>query len=177
MSTIQRSDQKLWPFWAVIPVWRDNTSSSTSRDSIDTTRKTASRNYYKTLTTIQRSDQNLWPFWAVITVWLDNTASSTSRDSIGTTRKTASGNYCRTLSVIQREDQNLWPFSAVIPVWRDKTFSSTSKDSIDTTTKTPPETTVKFSAQSNGRIKCYGPFELLLRSGATIPPLQQVGIP
>jgi hypothetical protein len=45
MSAIQRSDQNLWPFLAVIPVWCDKTSSSTSRDSIVTTRKTASGNY------------------------------------------------------------------------------------------------------------------------------------
>jgi hypothetical protein len=56
MSTIQRSDQNLWPFSAVIPVWRDKTSSSTSRDSIGNTRKTVSENYLKTMSTIQRSD-------------------------------------------------------------------------------------------------------------------------
>jgi hypothetical protein len=110
LSAIQRSNQKLWPFWAVITVWRDNTSSSMSRDSICATRKTASENYCRTLSTIQRSIQNLWPFSAVIPVWRDKTSSSTSRDSIGTTRKTAFGNTCRTLSAIQRSYQNLWPF-------------------------------------------------------------------
>jgi hypothetical protein len=68
------------------------TSSSTCRDSIGTTRKTASGNYCKTLSAIQRSDQMLSPFSPVIPVWLHKASSSTNWDSIGTTRKTASGN-------------------------------------------------------------------------------------
>jgi hypothetical protein len=155
MSAIQRSDQNLWPFSAVILVWRDKTSSATSRDSIGNTRKTASGNYSKILSAIQRSNQKLWPFWAVITIWRDNTSSSTSRDSICTTWKTASGNYRRTLSAIQRSDQKLWPFQG----------------------KRSPETTYELWVWSNCRIKCFGPFKLLLQSGATIPPLQRVGIP
>jgi hypothetical protein len=66
------------------------TSTSTSRDSIGTTRKTASGNYCETLSSIQRSDQKLWPFSTFIPVWRDMTSTSTSRDSIGNTRKTAS---------------------------------------------------------------------------------------
>jgi len=96
---------------------------------------------------------------------------------MGNTRKTASGNYCKTLSAIQRSDQKLWPYSAVIPVWRDKTSFSTSRDSIGNTRKRPPETTVKLLARSNGRIKRYGPFQLLFRSGETRPPIHRVGIP
>jgi len=68
MSAIQLLDQNLWPFWAIIPFWRDKTSYSTSRDSIGNTRETVSENYLKTVTAIQRMDQKLWPFWAVITV-------------------------------------------------------------------------------------------------------------
>jgi hypothetical protein len=45
-------DQKLSLFSAVIPVWRDKTSTSTSRESIGTSRKTGSGNYCKTLNTI-----------------------------------------------------------------------------------------------------------------------------
>jgi len=93
---------KLWPISAVILVWRDKTSSSTSRDSIGNTRKTAFENYCKTLSAIQWWDRKLWPVLAVIPVRRDKTSSSTSRDSIGNTRKTASGNYCKTLSAIQR---------------------------------------------------------------------------
>jgi hypothetical protein len=136
MSAIQRSDQKLSPFSAFIPVWRDMTSSSTSRDSIGTTRKTASGTYCKTLSAIQRSDQKLWPFSAFIPVSRDNTTSSTSRHFIGNTRTMASGTYCKTLSAIQRSDQKLWPFSAFILVCCNKTTSSTSRDSISNTRKT-----------------------------------------
>jgi hypothetical protein len=78
-----------------IPVWRDKTTISTSRDSIGNTRKTASGNYCKTFRAIQRSDQKLWQFSPVIPVWLHKASSSTSKDSIGTTRKTASGNYSK----------------------------------------------------------------------------------
>jgi len=96
---------------------------------------------------------------------------------MGNTMKTASGNYCKTLSGIQRSDQKLWPFSAVIPVWSDKTSYSLSRHSIRNTRKRPPETTVKLWARSNGRIKSYGPFQLLFRSRATRPPIHRVGIP
>jgi len=121
---------------AVILVWRKKTYSSTSRDSVGTSRKTVFGNYCKTLSAIQRSDRKLWPFSAVIPVWRGKTNSSTSSDSIRTSRKTGSGNYCKPLSTIQRSDQKLWPFSAVIPVWRGKTNSSTSSDSIRTSRKT-----------------------------------------
>jgi hypothetical protein len=47
LRAIQRSDQKLWPFSPVIPVWLHKASSSTSRDSIGTPRKTAYGNYSK----------------------------------------------------------------------------------------------------------------------------------
>ena len=61
MSTIQLSDQKLEPFWAVTLVWRNQTFTSQSRDSIATTRKMASRNSCKNSGVIQRSDpQLLW---------------------------------------------------------------------------------------------------------------------
>jgi hypothetical protein len=95
VSAIQRSDQMLWPFSPVIPVWLHKASSSTSRDSIGNTRKTASGNYCKTLSAIHRSDQKLWPFSAFIPVSRDKTTSSTSRDSIGNTRETVSVNYCK----------------------------------------------------------------------------------
>ena len=116
LSAIQRSDQKLWPFSAIILVWRAKTASSTSTDSIGTTRKRSSGNYCKNLSAIQRSDQKLWPFSTIILVWRAKTASSTSTDSIGTTSKRSSGNYCKNLSAIQWSDQKLWPFSAIILV-------------------------------------------------------------
>ena len=90
LSSIQRSDQKIWAFLAVIPVLRDKTSSLPSRDSIGTSRKMGYGNNCKTLSGIQRSDQKLWPFSAVLPVWRDKTSSSPSRDSIGSSRKTGS---------------------------------------------------------------------------------------
>jgi hypothetical protein len=115
--------------------WRDMTSSSTSRDSMGTTRKTASGNNCETVSAIQRSYQMLFLFSPVIPVWLHKASSKTSRDSIGTTRKTASGNYCETVSAIQRSDQMLSPFSPVIPVWLHKASSSMSRDCIGTIRK------------------------------------------
>jgi hypothetical protein len=174
---MQRSNQKLRLYSDVIAVWRDKTSSSTSRDSIGISRKTGSGNYCQTLSAIQRSDQKLGPFSVVIPVWRDKTSSSTSRDSIGISRKTASGNYCKTLSAIQRSDQKLWLFSAVIAVLRGKTCFSTSRDSIYSIRKQASETTVNIGARSNDWIKSYGLFQLQFRSCATRPPLQLVGIP
>jgi len=153
-------------------VWRDKTSSSTSRDSIGISRKTGSENYCQTLSAIQRSDQKLGPVSAVIPVWRDKTSSSMSRDSIGISRKTASGNYCKTLSAIQRSDQKLWLFSAVIAVLHGKTCSSTSRDSIYSTRKQASKTIVNIGARSNNLIKSYGLFQLQFRSCATRPPLQ-----
>jgi hypothetical protein len=107
LSAIKWSDQNLWLFYDVISVWRAKTSSSTSRDSISTTWKTASGNYCKTLSAIQRSDQKLWPSSAVIPVWHDKTSSSTSSDSMGTTMKMAFVIYSKTFSAIQRSDQKV----------------------------------------------------------------------
>ena len=122
LSMIQRFDQKLWPFSAVIPVQRYKTSSSTSRDSRGTSRKTGSEIYSKTLSAIQRSDEKLWHFSAVILVQRHQTSSSTSRDSIGGKRTRASRNYCKYWSAIQRSDQKLWHFSAVIPFLAPQDF-------------------------------------------------------
>jgi len=82
LSTIQRSDETLEPFWAVTLVWRDRTFASQRRDFIATKRKKASRNSCKNLSTIQRSDKKLRRFWAVTVVWHDETCSSPSSDSM-----------------------------------------------------------------------------------------------
>ena len=73
-------------------------------------------------------------------------------------------------------DQKLRPFSAVIPMWRDKTSSSTSRDSIGTKSKTVSGNSYKTLSAMQRCNKSYGPFQLLFRSGATRPPLQQVEI-
>jgi len=92
LNAIQWSDQKLWPFWAVILVWPDQTSLSPSSDSIVTQRKIAFRNSYKTISAIQQSYKKLWPFLAIMLVWPDQTSLSLISDSIATPRKTTSGN-------------------------------------------------------------------------------------
>jgi len=102
---------------------------------------------------------------------------SVIRDSMGNTMKTTSGNYCTTFIAIQRSDQKLLPFSTVIPVWSDKTPIHRVGIPSVIQGKRPPETSVKLSWRSNGRIKSYGPFQLLFRSGATRPPIHRVGIP
>jgi len=141
---MQRWNQKLWPFWTVIPVWSDKTSYSSSRDSMGNTMNTASRNYCKTFMAIQRSDQKLWPFSPVIPVWSDKTSYSASRHSKGNTMKTASGNYCKTFMAIQRSDKTLWPFSPVI-FWFGATRPPIQRVGIPFVIqgKRPPETSVK----------------------------------
>jgi hypothetical protein len=59
LITIQRSDQKLWPFQIVTITWRDRTCSSSSMDSTSTPWKMASGKSSKILIAIQRSDQKL----------------------------------------------------------------------------------------------------------------------
>jgi hypothetical protein len=84
LSVIQQSNQKLWPFSAVIPVWRIKTSLQLERqDLLFKSRvpyilqgKTASRNSCKNLSIIQRWDQKLWLFSAFILDWCDKTSSS-----------------------------------------------------------------------------------------------------
>jgi len=113
LNAIQRWDQKFSPFSAVIPVWRDKTSSSPSRDSKGTSRKTASGKYFKTLSVIQRSDQNFWPFYSGLA---RQDLLFHQVDCLGTSSKTGYGNYCKTLSAFQRSDQKLWPFLVVMSV-------------------------------------------------------------
>jgi hypothetical protein len=92
MGVIQRSDQKLQPFLAVILVWHEHNSSLPSSDSIATPRKTASENSCKNLSAIQLSDQKLRLFLAIILLWREQTFSSPSSDSIATSKKAASRN-------------------------------------------------------------------------------------
>ena len=74
-----------------------------------------------------------------------------------TPRKTASEKSFKTLSMIQRLDQKLWTFSAgtvVESVVRPERISSAwSRDCMLLLEKQPPESPLKLSAQSNGRIK------------------------
>ena len=107
LSAIQRSDQLLWPFWAITLVSPNQIPPWPSIDSISNPRKIAFGNSYKNLSMIQRLDQKLWLFWVVTLVWLDKTSPSSSIDSIATPRKTTFINSCKNLSVIQRSDKKL----------------------------------------------------------------------
>jgi len=152
LRAIQRSDQKLWPFRTGTLVARDDSSASRSSDSTSTPRKTASGNSCKILREIQWSDQKLWPFRTGTLVAGDDSSASPSSDSTSTPRKTTSGNSCKILREIQRSDQKLWPFRTRTLVAGEDTSSSPS-------------------------IKSYSPFERVLWSRATIPPLHRVAIP
>jgi hypothetical protein len=153
LGVIQRSDQKLRRFWAVMLVWLDETCSSSSSDSIATTRKTTSGNNCKNLSTIQLSDQNLDAFLLITLVWHDRTFASQSRDSIATTTKMAYRNSCKNPGVIHRSDQNLRRIWAIMLVRLDETSSYRVAIPFLPQGKQLPETTVKIWARSHGRIK------------------------
>jgi hypothetical protein len=107
---------------------------------------------------------------------IHRTFASLSRESITTIRKMASRNSWKNSGVIQRSDQKFMHFWAVTLVWHYETCSSPSSDSMLPHGKQLPETTVKIWERSNGRIKSYNPFELLLWSGETRPLLHWVEI-
>jgi len=170
-------DQKLSLFSAVIPVWRDKTSTSPSRESIGTSRKTGSGNYCKTLSSFQLSDQRLRPFQLLF--WSGATRPPLQRVGIPyvlqgkrapeTTAKLWERSNGRIKSY--GPFQLLFRSSATTPHLQRVHIPEVLQ------VKRPPETTVKLWARSNGRIKSYGPFHLLFQSGATRLPIHRVGIP
>jgi hypothetical protein len=143
-------------------VWHDQTSSSPSIDSTSTIWKRASTNSCKILIAIQRSNQKLWPVRTVTLAWRDQTSSSPSIDSTSSIWKRASRNSCIVLVTIQRRMKSYGPFEPFL---------------LHGVTRPPPhrvsiphplygkghsETPVKFRSRSNGRIKSYCLYELLL---------------
>ena len=80
---------------------------------------------------------------------------SPSIDSTSTIWKRTSRNSSKIL-------KKLWPVQTVTLAWRDHTSSSPSIDSTSTIWKRHPETPIKFRSRSNGRIKSYCLYELLL---------------
>jgi len=70
LSTIQRSDQDLWTFWASFLVWSvvwlDEMSTAWSRVILSMQGKTLFANSCKNLWTIQRAYLELWNFWSVL---------------------------------------------------------------------------------------------------------------
>jgi len=177
LIAIQRADQKFRPFWAVIVVWRDKTSYSTSRDSIAISRKMASRNYWKPWA---RSNSRI-KIYCLFQLLFRSGARRPPLQRVGilkglqgkrppeTTVKLWACSNGRIKSygpfqMLDRSGETRLPLQRVGIPWVLQG-------------KRPPETTVKLWARSNSGIISYGPFQLLYRSGSTRPPLQRVGIP
>jgi len=111
LSAIQRSEQKLWPFWADTQVRPTRHPRHRVAISYQTQGKqpleTAVKFWERSNSRIKRYG----PLEPILKV-ADKTSSLLNSDSIAYPIKTTSGNPCKNLSVIQRSDQKLWPFSA-----------------------------------------------------------------
>jgi hypothetical protein len=134
LSTIQQSDQKLWPFSADTLV-RSNRHPRhrvgilyipQGKQSLETPIKIWARSnsriksYGPCEPILNAGRQDVPTVGSKVMALLsqyssssDHTSSSPSSHSIATPRKTASGNPGKTLNVIQRSDKMLWP------VWAD----------------------------------------------------------
>jgi hypothetical protein len=134
LSTIQRSGQKLLPFWADTQV----RPTRHPRHRVAIPQLPQAKHPLETPVRIwARSNcriKSYDPFELILKAG-DQTSSSLNNDSITYPRKTASREPCKNLRVIQRSDQKLWPL----------------------------ETTVNTLVRSNSRIKSYGSFEPILR--------------
>jgi len=106
---------------------------------------------------------------------VDQTSTSSSRDYIETPKKTASKNSCKHLRAIQRSDRKLWPFWPVTQVWPTRPLRHRVGIPYQPYGKWPPEMSGKIWAWSNGRIKCYGYFNHLLKSGRPDLLLTELG--
>jgi len=143
-------------FRPVHPAWLDQTSSSSSIDSSSIAWKSSSGNSCKSLIAIQRSDRKLWPFRTVHQGWLDETSSSPSIDPSSTAWKNSSGNSCKSLIAIQRSDRKLWHFEPSIKSGSTRPHHHRVSIPYPMRGKGHPETPVKVSSRSNGRIESYG---------------------
>jgi len=141
----------------------DKTSFSLNSDSTGTPMKTASGNRNKILRAIKRSNQKLWPFWADTQCWRPDILITQRFHSLP--NKNSLWKPYKNLSAIPRSDKKLWHFSADTLVW--STSHPRHRVGIPYLPhgKQPLETPVKIQTWSNGRIKCYGPFEPILKVG------------
>ena len=164
-------------FLVVIPVCSDKTSSSTSRDSIGTSRKTGSGNYCKTLRAIQRSDQSYSPFQMLVR--FGKTRPPLQRVGIPQVVQ-GNGPPETTVKLLARSNDWIKRYGAFQLLFRSgATRRRLHRVGIPQVVqgKVLPETTVNIVKRSTGRIRSYGLFQQQLRSCATRPPLQLVGIP
>jgi hypothetical protein len=111
LSAIQRSEQKLWPFWADTQVRPTRHPRHRVAISYQTQGKqpleTAVKFWERSNSRIKRYG----PFEPILKV-ADQTSSSLNSDATAYQRKTASGKPWKNLSAIQRSDKMLWPFWA-----------------------------------------------------------------
>ena len=109
LSAIQRSNQKLWPFWADTQGCRPDILG-TEQWFHSLPKKNSLWKPCKILSAIQQSDQTLLTFLSQYSILADKTYPSPSSHSIATPRKTPSRNPSKNLTAIQRSDQKLWLF-------------------------------------------------------------------
>ena len=115
-SAIQRSYQKLWPFWPISEVLPTGPSSHRVAIPLQPQWKQPP----KTLLKFERDQTVGSKFMALLrryTSLADQTSSSPSSDSKATIRKTASGNSSKNLNAIQRWDKTLGHFWQVTQGW------------------------------------------------------------
>jgi len=141
----------------------DKTSFSLNSDSTATPMKTASGNRNKILRAIKRSNQKLWPFWADTQCWRPDILITQRFHSLP--NKNSLWKPYKNLSAIPRSDKKLWHFSADTLVWSTRHPRHRVGIPYIPHGNQPLETPVKILAWSNGRIKCYGPFESILMVG------------
>ena len=157
----QRSDQKLWPFSTVIPVWSDKTSYSSSRDSTGNTMKTAFGNYWKLSWRSNSRIKSYGPFqllfrsratWRPIHRVGIPTVIQGKRPTETTVKLSwRSNGWIKSYGPFQL----LFRSGATRPPINRVGIPSVIQG------KRRLETSVKLSWRSNGRIKSYGAFQLL----------------
>jgi len=115
-SAIQRSYQKLGPFWPVSEVL----PTRPSRHRVAIPQQPQWKQPPKTLVKIWAwSNRRIKIYGSFETLHKSSRPDliSPSSDSKATTRKTASGNSCKNLNAIQWLDKTLWPFWPVTQGW------------------------------------------------------------
>jgi len=173
---IQRSNRKLWLSTRPSSLARPDLIIKEYR-SLITPWKRASGNSSKSFIAIQRSDRKLWPFRTVHPAWLDQTSSSPSIDASSTPWKSASVNSSNSLITIQRSDRKLWPFEPSIQPGSTRSHHHRVSIPHPLHGKGHPETPVKLSSRSNGRIESYGPLEPSIKPGSARTHHHRVSIP
>jgi hypothetical protein len=109
--------------------------------------------------------------------WLDQTSSSPSIDSSSPPWKRASGNSSKSFIAIQWSDRKYGNFERSIEAGSTRPHYHRVSIPHPLHGKGHPETPVKVSSRSNGRIEGYGHFEPSINPGSTRPHHHRVSIP